>query len=496
MLLATAVRLYLVRQYFCISSDGVRYIQAAQDFYAGNVTAGLSSLYPPLYPLMIAVLYPLIGDWEVAGQFWSLLAGVLVLIPLFLLLRRIYGTHVAVVGAFLAAIAPFLARYSAHVRSESPFILLSTVALLLFHAAIKDRLWSRFFYGGLITGLAYLIRPEAIGFLAVIPAALLVEWCFGKTVGLAWVFGGSLLTLLGFLIFAFPYAAHLAADTGDWGAVSRKTNLAIWYGFKDSGILDDEELAAIRAPGAPGLVEFFLDHPFAYIKKIALGIPPSLGVYFEAIHYSYLPFFLLGVFHAVRRKFWEQADLLLFLFVAFFIAGFAALYVNLRYAIQLIPASLGWVATGLIWCMKYDHFKRHLSPRAFQATAIALGLVFIGGTLGKTLRPIAREKAHVRASGAYLKALGGSDGLKVLVFDNRITFYAGADAVLLNELDEQAVIRVLRKGGVDYVATEAAPWQERFPSIAKDPPNYGLVLEKVFRASGKGKILLFKVRSV
>jgi hypothetical protein len=370
------------------------------------------------------------------------------------------------------------------------------VALLLFHTAISDRLRSRFFYGGLIAGLAYLVRPEGIGFLAIVPAALAVEWRFAKQISLGSLFIGSLLTLLGFLVFAVPYAVHLAFDTGDWGAVSRKTNLALWYGFKDSGILDDGQLTAIRAPGAPGLVEFFLTHPLAYLAKIVLDLPPSLGVYLEAVHYSYVPFLAVGIFQSARRRFWEQADRLLFVFVIFFIVGFAALYVNLRYAVQLIPASLGWVAIGLIWCMDYDHFKRFLSLKAFNVTAVLIGLVFVGATFGKALRPIAPDKAHVRESGAYLKTLNGSAGLRVLVFDNRISFYADADAVLLNDLDEEAAIRVLREGGVDYVATEAAPWQERFPSIAREPLHYGLVLEKEFTASVGGKILLFKVKKV
>src|SRR5215510_4652536 len=50
---AAGIRLYLFWQYFCISSDGVRYIDAAQYFYSGKVPAGFSSIYPPLYSLMI-----------------------------------------------------------------------------------------------------------------------------------------------------------------------------------------------------------------------------------------------------------------------------------------------------------------------------------------------------------------------------------------------------------------------------------------------------------
>ena len=95
--------------------------------------------------------------------------------PIFVLFQRIYGNNVAVVAAFLAAMSPFLARYSAHVRTEIPYLFLSTCALQLFHSGIKHRLWSRFFYGGLLAGLAYLTRPRGVGFLMVIPLALAIE---------------------------------------------------------------------------------------------------------------------------------------------------------------------------------------------------------------------------------------------------------------------------------------------------------------------------------
>ena len=49
--LAAVIRIYLLWQYDCISSDGVKYIKAAKDFYAGDISAGLASVYPPLYPL-------------------------------------------------------------------------------------------------------------------------------------------------------------------------------------------------------------------------------------------------------------------------------------------------------------------------------------------------------------------------------------------------------------------------------------------------------------
>ena len=58
LVVAATIRGYLLWQYYCISSDGVLYIRAAQDFFAGNVSAGLQSVYPPGYPLLISTIYP------------------------------------------------------------------------------------------------------------------------------------------------------------------------------------------------------------------------------------------------------------------------------------------------------------------------------------------------------------------------------------------------------------------------------------------------------
>jgi 4-amino-4-deoxy-L-arabinose transferase-like glycosyltransferase len=491
--LAAAIRLFLLWQYYCISSDGVRYIEAAENFYAGQIRMGLSSLCPPLYPLMIAALYPLVENWELAGQILSMVAGVIVLVPLFALLRKIYNENVAVIASFLAAMAPFLARYSVHVRTESPFILLSTVALLLFHCGVKNRLRSRLFCGGLIAGLAYLVRPEGIGFLVIIPIALLVEWWFRKTVSLGAVLLGSLLTLLGFLVFAGPYAGYLAVDTGDWGAVSRKTNITLWHGFRDSGLLGDDDLAAIIGPGSPGIIEIFLSNPIVYIKKIALDLPLSLGVYLEAVYYSYVPFLVLGIFHALRQRFWEQTDLLLFIFVVFHIISFAVILVNLRYAIQLIPASLGWVAMGIIWCVNSDYLRQRLSPSTFRTTLTVVGLIFIGGTLGKTLQPIALDKAYVREAGRYLSKMKEDGNLKIAVLDNRIPFYAGAEAVYLFEVKDSELRTYIDKQTPHFLAAEKKSWQHHFPSAAERPEDFGLFLEKEFIGVRKDRLLVFKV---
>lgn len=489
--LALGVRLYLLWQYYCINSDGVRYVNAARDFFDGRFADGLSSVYPPAYPLLIASLYPLIGDWELSGQIWSLLSGVLLLIPLFVLLKKIYGENVAMVACFLAAVAPYLARYSAHVRTESLFLLLSTLALLVFHQGIERVLLSRFFYGGLVAGLAYLVRPEAIGLLVIVPVTLGILCLIKRKRGILWISGACLLLLLGFSLFAFPYIYYLSLDTGHWGAISRKAGVTLAISVKESGLLGADEVQNFPDLESLTFLHFVSRYPLLYIKKVALDLAPSVGVYFEALHYPYAPFLLVGLFPLIRKRFWERQDLLLLVFLLFYLVGFALIYVNRRYSVQMVPVSLGWTAVGILWCWTY--FQKSFSQKVFRGAFSVLAVIFLAATLGKTLKPISPEKAHVREAGLYLKRLGGSEGLKLLVFDDRVAFYAGAKPILLSKLAEGDLRAYLQNGEADYLATEVHPWQERYPMIAKAPEVHGLVLEREFKASGKGRLFVFRI---
>ena len=491
LILAAMVRGYLLWQYYCISSDGVHYINAAKDFFAGRIFAGLSSVYPPGYPLLIASLYPLTHDWELSGQVWSLLCGVLLLVPLYILCRDIYGERVALVGCFLAAVSPYLARYSVHVRTESPFIFLSTVALVLFHRGIQQGSNSRFFYGSLIAGFAYLVRPEAIGFLAIVPFVLGLRWWIKREHRLPRLLQTCALVLLGFSLFALPYIYYLSWETGHWGAISRKAGVTLAISLKGSDLLDSGELQDSADLESLDFLDFVWNHPVLYGKKVAMDILPAVGTYFEALHYSYVPFLLIGLFLVLRERFWQRKDFLLVSFALFYIVGLTLIYVKRRYSLQVVPVSLGWTALGMLWC--WDYFKEFPSARVSRILLPLAVLVFVAGTIPKTLKPISPEKSYVREAGRYLKELKGSGELRVLVFDDRISFYAQAEGVLLSDLKEASLIEDLRERKANYLATDLSRWQERFPRIARNPELYGLALQREFRGWRKDRLMIYRV---
>jgi 4-amino-4-deoxy-L-arabinose transferase-like glycosyltransferase len=488
---AASVRLYLLWQYYCISSDGVVYIRTAQDFYAGNLFAGLGSVYPPGYPLMIAAVYPLIGHWELSGQLLSWVFGVLLLFPLYWIFADVFNQRIALLACFLAALNRSLALYSVHVRSESAYILFSTCALYLFLMAVEEKRRWRFFWGGLIAGYAYLIRPEAIGFLVIVPVIALLRWGLPRRGALLELISSFGLLFVGFLLCSVPYIVYLSLDTGRAGAISRKAGVTLVISLKESGLLEGEDFQTEDGGESLTFTDYVSRHPLRYLRKVLSDLFPAVGVFFEALRYSYAPFLLIGLFVALHKGFWAKPELLLFGFVIFYVFGFALIYVKLRYALQAVPISLGWVAIGIVYT--WERLRAILTARKAAWVGIAVGLLLIGATLPKTLRPVSPEKAYVRETGWYLKERNPTGALKVAVFDDRITFYADALTLQLTGVSESELNGKLREQKADYLAAESKALRRVYPEVAQTPERYGLMLEKVFVGTHKDQVWLFKI---
>ncbi|MDH3444044.1 MAG: glycosyltransferase family 39 protein [Deltaproteobacteria bacterium] len=491
MLTSATVQSYLVWQYYCISSDGVRYIEAAREFYSGDILSGLGSLYPPGYSLMIAAAYPLVRDWELTGQLLSLAFGVGLLFPLFFLLRDVFDDRVAGIACLLASLSPFLARYAAHVRTESSYLFFLTLALMLLVQGIYKKRTSRFFQGGLVAGLAYLLRPEAIGLLIIIPGFLALRRFAQKERNWAVVGKYAALLIAGFSIFALPYIVYLSIDTGKWGAISRKAGITLAVNLGKAGVLETDGSGDNPGVASPEFFDLIRRHPLQYATKVVMDLPLAIGTYFEVMHFSYVPFLLIGLFLSVRGQFWHRREFILLSFVLFYLIGFSMILVRRRYSLQFVPVSLGWCAIGVLWVWEYC--RESLNARTSKIILTSIGVFFLAATLPKTLSPISPEKAYVRDAGRYLGKLNGNGVLKIAVLDNRIHFYADAEAVYLFDVKESALRDHLEEQKARYLAVDTKSWRRHFPNASRRPENFGLFLDKEFVGTRNDRLLVFKV---
>lgn len=443
LVLTLAVRFYLFKHYYTINNDGILYIEAARYFWEGDWTGGLASFYPPLFPLLITAAYPLTGEWELAGQFWPLILGVLVLFPLFGLIRRLYGQKVALAALFFYAVSPYLARLSLHVRSEIPYIFFLVLALYFLQRGI-DR--GNLFYilvTGISSALATLIRSEGVGLVIVCTLYLVYRGWIKRGLKRRWL--QLCILLLGFILFAAPYVLYLKWDTGNW-MISRKAALILAIGLAE--VDSSTGRFTMKESNQLSVVRLISERPLVYAKKTFIDVFRSVGVYFEAVHYSYLPFLFIGWFFFFRGRFWEKEDFFLITFIVFYLGVFALIYVNRRYAVALVPLSLGWVGAGFL------AFNEYVSRRWGKRGALIAGAVvgiFLTGTLPKTLKAIGREKLYLRQAGLYLKGKPGNP--TILTSNGRVGFYAkGQNRLVLKDFSDTTGLESVLDG--DYLALD------------------------------------------
>ena len=216
-------------------------------------------------------------------------------------------------------------------------------------------------------------------------------------------------------------------------------------------MLDDQDGETAADLDSLTLVQFVTRHPALYFEKVVRDIPGSIGVYLEGLHYSYVPFLLIGLFLSLREKFWLRKDFLLLCFVGFYLIGFTFILIRRRYSLQMLTVSLPWVAAGLMWC--WMRLQETASVKTFRIVAATAVILFLGTTLPKTLKPISPEKTYVREAGRYLKRVDHSPQRNIFVFDDRITFYGDSNAILLSELDEAQLAEQIRRREASYLAT-------------------------------------------
>jgi 4-amino-4-deoxy-L-arabinose transferase-like glycosyltransferase len=140
---------------------------------------------PPLYPLVLALPSSLGLDSYAAHRVVSCLLGAAAVVLIGLLGRRVGGPRVGLIAAGLTATYPALWMLDASLRSESLYLPLIALVLLLAYRVVD---WRRAALLGAAVGFAALTRSEALLLVPLLvlvlprprlkPAAALVAGCF------------------------------------------------------------------------------------------------------------------------------------------------------------------------------------------------------------------------------------------------------------------------------------------------------------------------------
>src|SRR5262245_1614831 len=179
LLLATGLRVWMVANTTLVSRDCVKFVRDALHIEQPPADMDRADVirkaeHPPGYPAAILAMSKVVRLWKggvtvetmaLSAQLVSATAGVLLVIPLYLLVRRVFERNTACSAAMLFVALPVCVEVTSDGISDGLFLLTAVWAMWFAVRALEqERPWSAARYGlgaGICCGLGYLVRPDA-----------------------------------------------------------------------------------------------------------------------------------------------------------------------------------------------------------------------------------------------------------------------------------------------------------------------------------------------
>jgi 4-amino-4-deoxy-L-arabinose transferase-like glycosyltransferase len=439
-----------------IHHDGAGYIRHAKLILSGNWTAGKA---PPLYPALIAFAHLFIPDAERAGILISIIFGSLLVLPVFYLGKEIFAERVGVLSAIIVAVHPFLNVYSGSVLTESTYyFLVALIVLIGWYAFQRGRMMDVISFG-FLTSLAYLTRPEGIGFLMVFGFWVLIVNPSGAKRSWTKRLGIVFLAAFCFLLLSGPYLIQIRKETGRWG-ITKKFAISMESSSEEDGAQSIEVFTKKKEIYLLSLVK----NPLIVLKKIVAGFFQSLYKFQQAYNPLLFIFALLALVFCRAIPISLKANLYLFTYFFFFLGlVLPLLWVARRYTSQMIPIAIPWSAFGFL------HFTQWVSERMKggalkEKIPVLLVIVFLVGLFAQGWPTQNRDFRMIQKEVGLWMRDHLPKGQKMMSKMGQESFYAEQAWVKMPQTSYEEILNEARAKGIRYLVIDE--------NIDKDSPDF------------------------
>ncbi len=316
----------------------------------------------PLYPLVIAGLYLILRNLELASRLCYIVFGAALILPIYGLAKEMYGRRTAVIAAAVLAVYPALTAAELYwgTMTEPLYFLLAYAGLYAALRALRGGGWGAHLAAGAFFALAYLTRGEGIAYIAAVGGVLVLIRLMERRLFSREVWP-RLLAMFGiFLVLAFPYWLYLRLQTGRWmisgqAGMTYITCISLAYG--DVVGFDQATWGLDRASGevnffSPAMVSFrMLDHiradPLAFARLVYHNVRDFLSTLFSWRMFPawLIPLLTLGLFGSAWDRRRAKGELLLLASTAPALS-FIFFFVQERYIGAVLPLLIMWTAHG------------------------------------------------------------------------------------------------------------------------------------------------------
>ncbi len=407
------------------AQDGLKFIAVARRFQTDPwIDAIRGSDQHPLYPALVAAAEPVAAavlgagpeSWRIAAQGVSAVASVLLLFPLFALARAVFDERIALVAVFVHVLLPVPAEVGRDALANAVGLSGMFACLWLGAKAVERDRWRFAAASGLVGGLAYMARPEAI--LAPLAVGLVFGWNAVRARGVR-----SLAK------FPAPAALGLAALVCVGGYALAKGEVSEKLAIRHAAGLGSQIkiLRTVPQPLPKGLEGAGLDlSPKEESGDEALAGPVAALTELGRRWWDEMcwGFAIMALWGLARRRFIQassgrsgagRAELsVLAAFVAVYVGGVVLNgsklgYVSGRHALPLVAVATIFAAAGVVICLRRLGPRLPISPATWRG-AVVSGTVVVATVLSVYQLREGHEsrRGHWRA-GRWLAENAGPD---------------------------------------------------------------------------------------
>jgi Dolichyl-phosphate-mannose-protein mannosyltransferase len=413
---------------------------------------------------------------EVAGRTISIVAGSLVVFPVHLIARFMYGPSLAIGAAALVGLHPYLIQLSTTVFSEPTYLTIVLTAIYTALRAMDGPTPQRLLFCGVLYGLAYLARPEALSYMVVATVFLTAHIAITGANRRRALLLRVLILPVGFALLAGPYVAWLSMETGHVilqgkSSFNIPTEQRMQQGLSEyaaafeiapdltpRGTWMQSSLAAIQNNTVKTS-----ELPALLMKRAKAVLRYDVETISRASQFGSLSLFALafaGLFARPWRVHLAVAQAHIALLLALVPVGQLFTYnFQERFLILFVPFMCIWAAMGVAllarWArgtwtaLGFNRLYRSGASRAVSAIAVA---AVIAPSAASALKQLTADRSSREIKEIIIDlAASRSAPMRIAATWTPPAFEAGADFVWLPFADELTARRFLTKSGVTHV---------------------------------------------
>jgi 4-amino-4-deoxy-L-arabinose transferase-like glycosyltransferase len=413
----------------------------AEKIYQGDFGSALSKTYHPLYPMLIAGLYGLLGDFETSAIIISVLGSTLATIPIYYFVHAVWSRTIALIVLLLYAFHPLIVDLHADVMTEGIYIFFISCAIALIWETIRWMSPVSAILAAFASVCTYLTRVEGI-----IVIALFTCWApLSRLTGQrAW--GKIVLNMLIYYsvvtVLAYPYLVWVRTKTGVWHFTAKHSAIITLTGEWEPGLDPGRMTQQAQMQNRYGKVGGTVLFSSKLLLKSASWIWGPFLIF-------YLLFLLPRIFSLKLRQNIPKIYLLTFslpYIVAVVIGGSRGVDLSYRYFLTPLLWLSPWAACGITNIGDWLSTRVHGSKRPVIFYLILLSVII--STIPKITAPRRLESIGFKEAGLWLNKNTQAEAL-ILTSRQAVGYYAKRE-IMYMRCRYEYVVQDCQKRGADY----------------------------------------------